>query len=68
MKGKEVLRVMLKLGCTKARQRGSHVRMVCPCGRHQTVIPVHAGEDLGPGLLRAIERDFELCLGKGWLR
>jgi hypothetical protein len=29
---------------------------------------VHSGEDLGPGLLRAIERDLEACLGKGWLR
>jgi predicted RNase H-like HicB family nuclease len=29
---------------------------------------VHAGEDLGPGLLRAIERDLEPCLGKGGLR
>jgi hypothetical protein len=28
----------------------------------------YAGEDLGPGLLRAIERDLEPCLGKGWLK
>jgi hypothetical protein len=37
------------------------------CAACQTVVPVHAGEDLGPGLLRAIERDLEPCLGSGWL-
>jgi predicted RNA binding protein YcfA (HicA-like mRNA interferase family) len=38
------------------------------CAVCQTVVPVHAGEDLGPGLLRAIERDLEPCLGAAWLR
>ena len=33
-----------------------------------TTVPVHAGEDIGPGLLRRIERDLEPCLGKGWLK
>jgi len=28
----------------------------------------HTGEDIGPGLLRQIERDLEPCLGKGWLK
>jgi hypothetical protein len=28
----------------------------------------HSGEDIGPGLLRAIERDLEPCLGKRWLK
>ena len=68
MKAKEVLRIMQKLGCEKVRQKGSHVRMVCGCGKHLTTVPVHAGEDLGPGLLRAIEREMEPCLGTGWLR
>jgi len=26
------------------------------------------GEELGPGLLRSIERDLEPCLGKKWLK
>ena len=38
------------------------------CGRCVTTVPVHAGEDIGPGLLRRIERDLEPCLGKGWLK
>jgi predicted RNA binding protein YcfA (HicA-like mRNA interferase family) len=33
-----------------------------------TTVPVHAGDDIGPGLLRRIERDLEPCLGKGWLK
>jgi len=33
-----------------------------------TTVPVHTGEDIGPGLLRRIERDLEPCLGKGWLK
>jgi predicted RNA binding protein YcfA (HicA-like mRNA interferase family) len=37
-------------------------------GRRVTTVPVHAGEDIGPGLLRRIERHLEPCLGKGWLK
>jgi predicted RNA binding protein YcfA (HicA-like mRNA interferase family) len=63
--GKNLLKLLRKMGCVELRQRGSHVMV--KCGKCQTVVPIHAGEDLGPGLLRAIERDLELCLGKGWL-
>jgi len=60
------LRQMLKrLGCSEVRQRSSH--LVVRCGKCQTVVPVHQGEDIGPGLLRSIERDLAPCLGKGWL-
>ena len=67
MKGSELLRIVRRLGCTVLRQKGSHVRVQC-CEDCFTTIPVHAGEDLGKGLLRAIERDLEPCLGKGWLK
>jgi len=60
--------VVRKLGCTEPRTKGSHVRVDCPCGKHSTTVVVHAGEDLGPGILRSIEKDLEACLGKGWLR
>lgn len=65
MTGSQLLRVLRALGCTEVRRRGSHVRV--RCSECYTTVPVHAGEDLGPGLLRAIERDLEPCLGKGWL-
>ncbi len=45
---------------------GPHV--IVRCGRCSTVVPVHGGEDLAPGTLRAIERQLGPCLGKGWLR
>jgi predicted RNA binding protein YcfA (HicA-like mRNA interferase family) len=66
MTGKDLLRRLRKLGCEEVRQAGSHVRVAC--GECSTTVPVHAKEDLGPGLLRAIERDLEPCLGKRWLR
>jgi len=40
-------------------QKGSHVRMRHADGRVVTV-PVHAGRDIGRGLLRKILRDAEL--------
>jgi len=64
--GKNLLRLLRKRGCVELRQKGSHV--VVQCNKCQTVVPVHVGEDLGPGLVRAIERDLEPCLGKGWLQ
>jgi len=64
--GKDLLKRLRQLGCTVVRTRGSHVRVVC--GDCTTTIPIHAGHDLPPGTLRAIARDLEPCLGKGWLR
>jgi predicted RNA binding protein YcfA (HicA-like mRNA interferase family)/predicted RNase H-like HicB family nuclease len=65
MKAKDLRRILIAKGCVEIRQRGSHLRI--ECGSCVTTIPVHPGEDLGPGLLRSIERDLEPCLGKGWL-
>jgi predicted RNA binding protein YcfA (HicA-like mRNA interferase family) len=53
-------------GCIETRHHGSLGRI--ECGKGLTMVPVHAGEDSGPGLLRRIERDLEPCLGKGWLK
>jgi predicted RNA binding protein YcfA (HicA-like mRNA interferase family) len=51
------------------RQRGSHRLYVLTAGgaTARTVVPQHGG-DLPAGTLRAIERDLEPLLGKGWLR
>ena len=64
MKAKDLLRTLMALGCVEVRTRGSHV--VIRCGKCTTVVPVHAGMDLGTGLLHAIRRDLEDCLGKDW--
>ena len=65
MKAKALLRLLSSFGCIELRQKGSHIRV--RCGKCSTTVPVHAGEDLGKGILRAIERDLEACLGEKWL-
>jgi predicted RNA binding protein YcfA (HicA-like mRNA interferase family) len=53
LKGKELIRILEKLGFKVERSRGSHFLLHHPDGRATT-------EVLGPGLLRAILRDVEL--------
>ena len=57
--GKEVLRVLGKVGFVVVRVKGSHHFL-----RHndglQNVVPVHAGDTIGPGLLSKILRDCEI--------
>ncbi|MGH2696784.1 MAG: type II toxin-antitoxin system HicA family toxin [Actinomycetota bacterium] len=65
MSGRRLLRELGMRGCVQVRQRGSHVRV--RCGRCQTTVPIHRGQDLPPGLPRAVERDLEPCLGARWL-
>lgn len=54
-----------RLGGVQVRRKGSHAIYRTP-GGCQTVVPMHAG-DIPAGTLRAIERQLERCLGKGWL-
>ena len=55
----DVVRVLEMLGFQRLRQRGSHLRLRHPDNRIVTV-PVHAGQDLGRGILGKILRDAEL--------
>ncbi len=59
LKGKELIRALEKAVFAVDRTRGSHVFLRHPDGR-TTTVPVHSGEPIGPGLLRAILRDVEL--------
>ncbi|MEI7837496.1 MAG: type II toxin-antitoxin system HicA family toxin [Planctomycetota bacterium] len=59
LRGREVIRKLQRVGFGVIRIRGSHHFLRHPDGRC-TVVPVHAGEQIGPGLLRAILRDCEL--------
>lgn len=59
LEGKEVVDVLKGFGFFVDRQRGSHVFMKHKDGR-VTVVPVHAGEIIGPGLFSKIMRDVEL--------
>ena len=61
LKGRELIRILEKLGFEVVRSRGSHFFLRHPDGR-VTTVPVHSGEVLGPGLLRSILRDVELSI------
>jgi len=61
LKGKELVRLLEKLGFEVLRTRGSHFFLRHADGR-VTTVPVHAGETIGPGLLRSILRDVELSV------
>ncbi|MEO6807543.1 MAG: type II toxin-antitoxin system HicA family toxin [Isosphaeraceae bacterium] len=57
--GKEVVTALKNAGFAVIRTRSSHHFMQHPDGR-TTVVPVHAGETIGPGLMCKILRDCEL--------
>ena len=59
LKPSELVRLLERLGFERIRQKGSHLYMKHPDGR-ATVVPIHRGEDLPPGLLRSILRTIEL--------
>ena len=61
--GKEVIAALQRVGFEVARVKGSHHFLRHPDGR-VTVVPVHAGEIIGPGLLAKILRDCDLTREK----
>jgi predicted RNA binding protein YcfA (HicA-like mRNA interferase family) len=57
--GKEVTAALQRAGFEVVRVKGSHHIMRHADGR-TSVVPVHSGETLGPGLMAKILRDCEL--------
>jgi predicted RNA binding protein YcfA (HicA-like mRNA interferase family) len=57
--GRQIVDALGRTGFEVARIRGSHHFLRHADGR-RTVVPVHAGETIGPGLLAQILRDCEL--------
>ena len=57
--GKTVITALSKAGFAVIRIRGSHHFLRHQDGR-STVVPVHSGEEIGPGLLGKILRDCEM--------
>lgn len=57
--GKELIAALLRAGFQVASVRGSHHFLRHADGR-TTVVPVHSGETIGPGLLSKILRDCDL--------
>ena len=59
MTGKDLIAALKKAGFDVVRIKGSHHFLRHMDGR-VTVVPVHSGETIGPGLLSKILRDCEL--------
>lgn len=59
LKGKDILRALLKQGFLIVRIKGSHHVLKHPDGRW-TVVPIHSGEHIGPGLLLKILHDCQM--------
>jgi predicted RNA binding protein YcfA (HicA-like mRNA interferase family) len=59
IRGRDLLRSLKQAGFKLVRIKGSHHFMRHDDGRC-TVVPVHAGETIGIGLLNAILKDCEL--------
>ena len=52
--GREIMKALRRLGWEVVAQRGSHVQLRHPERSGRVTIPLHAGETIGPGLLRSI--------------
>lgn len=57
--GRELISALGRAGFLVLRVKGSHHFLRHGDGR-ATVVPVHAGETIGPGLLASILRDCDL--------
>lgn len=61
LKPSEVIAILIALGFTEVRQRGSHKQFRDSKGRGTTV-PFHPGQDVSPILLRRIAKDIGLTV------
>ena len=57
--GNDCVRALLRLGYRNARQKGSHVRLVCE-GRDPVTVPIH--NTLDRGTLRSIIRTVDITV------
>jgi predicted RNA binding protein YcfA (HicA-like mRNA interferase family) len=57
--GKDLLAALKKAGFNAVRIKGSH-HFLRHMDARATVVPVHSGETIGPGLLSKILRDCDL--------
>ena len=61
LKPREVIALLEGLGFREVRQRGSHKQFRHADGR-ATTVPVHAGRDISPNLLRQIAKDIGVAI------
>ena len=69
VRGRDVLAALQRAGFVVVRIKGSHHFLRHGDGR-VTVVPLHAGETIGPGLFGKILRDAEMTRDEfvEWLR
>ena len=58
LRGRDLVAALKRADFEVLRTKGSHFFMRHPDGRC-TIIPVHAGEIIGPGLMNKILKDIE---------
>ena len=63
LKPREVVARLERLGFVEVRQRGSHKQFRHADGR-VTTVPMHAGRDIAPILLRQICRDIRMTVAE----
>jgi len=54
MRPQELLRILEDEGWYKAGQKGSHLHLRHPVKAGLLIVPVHAGKEVGKGLLHSI--------------
>lgn len=59
LRPRKLIKILQGLGFEKVRQEGSHIFFKHTDGR-TTVVPFHAGKDIGRGLLREILNEINL--------
>jgi len=52
--GREIVQALGRLGWVTVAQKGSHAQLKHPDRGGRITVPLHAGETVGPGLLRSI--------------
>jgi len=57
--GKELCKILEKIGFEKIQGKGSHVRFKHQDGR-RTIVPIHGNEKLGKGLLKEILKQVKI--------
>jgi predicted RNA binding protein YcfA (HicA-like mRNA interferase family) len=58
----KMIKILVRLGFSVVRIRGSHHFLYNEMTKQTTVIPLHKGEQLSTGLLRKILRDVDLSV------
>ena len=59
--GSELVAALTRAGFTVVRIRGGH-RFLRHVDGRATVVPVHSGETIGPGLLNKVMRDSQMTM------